>query len=311
MKRLLPILTLALLGLSACDSGTLVSPLEPEVGEPSFAKPVLPGIEPTVHHSASEPCSFPQTLIRAPGAPTRVVCEFTGEEEVEMTLVVEVSDPKITTVKAWLNGVMVLLPSTNPLPGDDNQVKVALGVVPGVNVLDVRLSAKPGEDNWVRVWVEADGEGDGGAEGEGDPGPIILDEDVNPTFTLGPVVGPGADMAVVCGEVPVDGLPEGTTWTPADWTDVEAAIEEDERDPGIVPLDGLAWITWNGLRSPDANAFPYPYYYMISADENDAAPYFPPEDTIEAGPFWLVSGLSIFLTQQPVLCVSTEGVSTP
>jgi hypothetical protein len=297
MKRLLPILTLALLGLSACDSGTLVSPLEPEVGEPSFAKPVLPGIEPTVHHSASEPCSFPQTLIRAPGAPTRVVCEFTGEEEVEMTLVVEVSDPKITTVKAWLNGVMVLLPSTNPLPGDDNQVKVALGVVPGVNVLDVRLSAKPGEDNWVRVWVEADGEGDGGAEGEGDPGPIIPDEDVNPTFTLGPVVGPTADMAVACGEVTKDGL----QWAPADWNQVVAEVEL-VGNTSTINVEGVAWIMRDGSRSHVPWFLAPLYYYMISTNGNLG---FLEDATIEPGLFWLISAPIELLTQQPVLCIAT------
>jgi hypothetical protein len=306
MKRLLPIFTLALLGLSACDSGTLVSPLEPEVGEPSFAKAAHPGIEPTVHTPAPEQCSFPETLTRAPGAPARVVCEFTGEEETEMTLVVEVSHPKITTVKAWLNGVMVLLPSANPLPGDGNQIKVSLGVVPGVNVLDVRLSGKPGEENWVKISLKDDGEGDGGAEGEGDPGPIIPEEDVNPTFTLGPVVGPGADMVVVCGEVPVDELPEGTTWTPADWNDVKAEVAR-VQDGSTIPVSGMAWIMWNGdglvpgsLGVPDR-------HYAISAAGNS----FPvdPANPIVTEPevFWL----NLAPGDLPVLCVSTSGSSIP
>ena len=290
MKRLLPILTLALLGLSACDSGTLVSPLEPEVGEPSFAKPALPGIEATVYCPASETCSFPKTLSREPGAPARFVWEFTGEEEMEMTLVVKVSDPKITTVKAWFNGVMVLLPSATPLPGDDNQLKVTLAVLQGMNVLDVRLSAKPGEENWAEVRVE-------GVQED-----ILVSEfKVTEASFL-----PDPELSSEC----------GSGFEVADWSDVEAAGDVDwtaiREDLG----SEMAWIRFNGGYVAYQAWGTYgltDFYYLITGDEHLASDYGK-DRNVGPDQLWLVDASLDELAdggQQPVLCVSTSGVSTP
>jgi hypothetical protein len=294
MKRLLPILSMALLGLSACDSGTLMSPLEPEVGEPSFAKVVLPPIELT------EECPVEGNYLVGPlrweretGAPVVKDATFEKCGFTDATLVIQVSDPTTTTVKAWLNGATVVLPSAIPRSGG-NEVSVTFPLA-DLNEVKVRLSAKPGPENWVEFSVE-------GVEAA--PTDAGGDEPVytSPFAVTTESMAPTDDLGAACA-----GLGD---YVMADWNDVAAAME-DGRDPSIVPLDGLAWITRDGLRSPDINAFPYPYYYMISADETLAAPYFPPESTIETGPFWLVSGLSIFLSQQPVLCILASESSSP
>ena len=66
---------------------------------------------------------------------------FQGEEGQEATFVILASNPKTTTVKAWLNDALILLPSALSRSGS-NEVRVQVTLAEE-NVLRLRLSAAP------------------------------------------------------------------------------------------------------------------------------------------------------------------------
>lgn len=288
MKRLLPILAMALLSLSACDSGALVSPLAPEVGEPSFAKLQLPLFEPPEVCPDGKVCLVEPVLMeRERGAPTVAVAEFEKGDFGDAILVVQVSDPKTTTVKAWLNGVTVLLPSAIPQSGE-NPVSVNLTLAEE-NLLEVRLSAKPG--NSAVFWVE--GEVVAPTEPE-DPAPSVV-FDVTEA-----VAAPGDDMNAAC-------VAEfGADFGIADWNDVVAEVER-VGDASTVPVDAFAWITRNGTGIiPGSFGLPDRHYLLSAIGNIYAVDPLAEPVLIEPDLFWLnaTSG------DQPVLCISTsEGSS--
>jgi len=283
MKRLLPILVMALLSLSACDSGTLVSPLEPEVGEPSFAKVEL------AEFLVDDPCSdsnclYPVvTMTRLKGAPAIKVVRFESGGLEGAVLGVQVSDPKTTTVKAWLNGVTVLLPSAIPHSGENPlRLNIPLDPLETENVLTVRLSAKPG--NWAAFWVE--GEVVAPTKPE-DPAPSVV-FDVTEA-----VAAPTDDMNSAC-------VAEfGADFGVADWNEVVAAVAGGTLKEQILS-SGTAFVLQDGVGT-FIDFVSGLQHYMLSATVSTGTTY----GTIGTD-FWLNASPG----SQPVLCISTsEGSS--
>lgn len=289
MKRLLPILAMALLGLSGCDSGTVVSPLAPEVGQPFFAKAGLPAGEATEECPEVGNILFPEaTLYRGPGTPAAAEGTFGKCGFIDATLVVQVSNPKTTTVKAWLNGVMVLHPSEFPRTG---RTEFSLPFpLADLNGLEVRLSAKPGTDDWARVWVE----------GVGTPTPSGSDPENETSLEFHATEASfdlTADMNAACvGEY-------GASYGIADWSQVVAAVEGGAGRGDILLGTEIAMVLYEGVGSFNTG-FPFfeTRHYMISAVGADAATVA----WIGTDLFWATSGTM----SQPVLCVSTSESSS-
>ena len=292
MKRLLPIFTLALLGLSACDSGTLISPMEPEVGEPSFAKVVLPAFEPQEGCPDGKTCLVdPTVLVREKGAPSSWVSEpFAGAEGQMATLVVQASNPKTTTMKAWLNGETVLLPSVIPQEWpksveEPQEVRVSFPLADGDNVLEVRLSAKPGTQ--VVFWVESEV-----VAPAGPPPPPPPEFDFELTEEL---KAPTDDLNAACAELNTP-PPLERQFVIADWDQVVAAVASGMAKEDI--MNGEMAMILNG-----GSAFYSPgflledQHYMISA----VGAGTPNHGSVGSDLFWLTSGT----TSQPVLCIAT------
>lgn len=172
--------------------------MEPEVTDPSLAKPVFS--EPTLPEDCSACVVEPVTMVRGKGAPSIARVSFDGEVGQAVELVVYTSNPKKATVKAWLNGNTVLLPSVIPQSGSDG-VRVPL-VLEAENTLEVRLSGKVGAS--VAFWVE------------GGPVPAtrkLLWTDVGVMPTGSPsapvVVADNAGLAVLLLTDPSSGVPQG------------------------------------------------------------------------------------------------------
>lgn len=198
MKRILTISLLTLLVLSACDREDPKTPVGPEMNDPSLAKQVLPDFAPP--DECSNCIVAPQVMVRATKAPTVETVEFDATEGEEAELVVQVSNPETATVKAWLNGKTVLLPSVLPQSGSD-QVRVPI-ILKEKNVLQLRLSGKPG--NSAAFWVE-------GAVAPDAREPLWVDVGVVPTgSTSAPVVAAdNAGLAILLLTDPESGAPEG------------------------------------------------------------------------------------------------------
>jgi len=198
MKRLISFSLLALLGLAACDTERTESPLEPEIDGPSMAKHAFPDFEPP--DECANCLVEPRIMVRGKRAPGRVVVEFEATPGQEAELVVYTSNPKTSTVKAWLNGKTVLRPSVIPQSGSD-RVRVPL-ILEEHNILKVRLSAKPG--NSVAFWVES-------GEVPNTRRPISTDIGVVPTGSSSApvVVADNEGLAIMLLTDPQSGDPQG------------------------------------------------------------------------------------------------------
>ncbi len=289
MKRLLAVAFLALVGLSACENQSMTSPLIPEDQAPSFAKAETPEFELPEDVCAETACLMgPETLARETKAPLVWTGEFEGPEDQEVELVVFSSDPKTTTVKAWVNGEIVLLPSELP-KSKSNEVRVSLTLTEG-DILEVRLSGKPGTQ--VAFWVEpaADEDQGGDEPGTEDPGTPSPEPTV-PDYAF--QVTPGiydifADLGQICAaEFPGSQV--------ADWNDVVAAV-----DAGMAPGDvldvGYAFVLQDGFARIDDFSSPSGYsHYAVSASGATGTVY----GSIGSDLYLLTR-----YDDQPVLCVT-------
>jgi hypothetical protein len=267
--------------------------MAPELPDPSSAKVEAPSaetlafeppiscpaaaclFEPIVFSRGSDPVKMSVTSSgKTDNGSRRNVVTFGSNGLEEADLVVMVSDPKTTTVKAWMNGSMVLLPSTIPNSGS-NQVSVRVSLEEE-NELEVHLTAKPG--NLVAFWME------GGDEGPTEPPPPT-----GPVFAVTDgAVAPDAVTDAVC----------GTGFRVADWTEVVDAVNDGFEPEAISSLlaGGQAFLryqtvgTFNGM-------FGILYHYSISGSS--------PGDHNAA------IGTDLYLRSnsgnQPVLCVELSG----
>lgn len=277
MRRLLSLSVLALVGLSACDTETLKSPLAPEVPAASFAKADLPAFEPPTDCPAVSCIIDPTVMVRGKKAPTNWVREFTAEEGQEAELVVFSSNPKTTTVKAWLNDEMVLLPSAMPKSGS-NEIRIPLTLAEE-NVLELRMSAKPGTQ--VSFWVE------GGVTDPTEPPPPPPDPEPTIIFNVTPQSVPiTADMNAECVAAFGDGF------ATADWTDVVAAVEGGMAEADILEF-GYAFVLNNGIGTFSVFMMGT-YHYMLSAIGDVGTNY---------GSVGSDLTLNAYQTDLPVLCI--------
>ncbi len=284
MKRLLVCVAVGFLFLSACDRGTITSPVEPEISDRAFSMVELPPFEPP-DLCAEANCLFgPFTMLRLTKAPWTLSETLEVVEEQAATLVIFSSNPKTTTVKAWLNDVVVLLPSALPRT-KSAEVRVPVTLLKS-NTLEVRLSAKPGTQ--IAIWViEAD------------------EEDSTPTPTVFKLTSQSFP--------PADGLDGacvaefGGDYGMANWAEVEPAVE----DGGVAKEDVMtgfnAWIR-NGEKGLFETGFPSyeKRHYVLSAAGSD--PWtLDSADSAGTEVFWLTSlATAIFPTPSlPVLCSYT------
>lgn len=256
MKRLLSVCVMAVIGLSACDRQTMVAPDESAGSEALFAKAALPDFEPP-EVCPTEGCLLPPTtLARETKAPTSWIGEFSGLEEQEVELVVYSSNPRGTTVKAWLNDKMVLSPSEMP-KAESTEVRVPLSLQEG-DVLEVRLSGKPGTQ--VAFWIA------GVAEAPADPdGTDPTTEDPptpEPAMTFGVTTGSVdiyADMNAAC-----DAAMTGSVI--ADWGDVVEAMGSGLYQKEDVLSTGYAFVLNSGMGLFDEGIFSSSMkHYVLSA----------------------------------------------
>jgi hypothetical protein len=203
----------------------------------------------------------------------RVTRSFEALDGQTGTLVVLTSNPKTTTVKAWLNGITVLLPSVLPRSGSE-EIRVPLALSEE-NVLELRMSAKPGTK--LAFWIE---DGEGPPIG-GDPQPTVF-RLTSQSFA------PTDDMTDACTQF-------GEGFGMADWTEVVQAVE-DGVSKGAILSDPFALILNNGL-GYFTTVFPFfeDRHYALSA----AGPDPQTEDSVGTEMFWLTSTTN----PQPVLCV--------
>jgi len=221
------------------------------------------------------------SLTRGTRVPAKAVSEFTvrtvsafsAGQEPKAELAIATSDRKRTTIKAWLNGELVLLPSAFPRAGTDTlRIPVTLA---DQNVLEFRLTAKPGTE--VEFWIESP-----------DAPPPEPEDPVSAyEFRLSKeMVGPEAIMNDVCS------TDHGPEFRIADWTDVVDGV-----DPSPIRQAGSAWVQWQGLGSFSLFTFGPTYHYLVSAigPENGTV------DSLTSGgdTFWLTSAG----TSRRVLCM--------
>jgi hypothetical protein len=271
------------------------------VGEPSFAKVVLPAFEPQEGCPDGKTCLVdPTVLVREKGAPSSWVSEpFAGAEGQMATLVVQASNPKTTTMKAWLNGETVLLPSVIPQEWpksveEPQEVRVSFPLADGDNVLEVRLSAKPGTQ--VVFWVESE------VVAPTDGGGIEPPPETFP-FALTPAAGPSEDRATACAAL--------GAYVAADWNDVGEESQHWEELSALLS-SGMAWI-----RSNEATSYQgwgsmglTDFYYLITGSEALGGLYGT-SPGIGPDQLWLGDASLDELDQmgqsgqQPVLCIST------
>jgi hypothetical protein len=269
------------------------------VGEPSFAKAVLPAFEPQEACPDGKTCLVnPVLLERGKGAPSLWVSDpFAGTEGEMATLVVQTSNPKTTTMKAWLNGATVLLPSVIPQEWPESEeepqeVRVSFPLAEGDNVLEVRLSAKPGTE--VVFWVEA------AVVGPTDGGTIEPPPESTFPFALTPALPPSEDRAVACAAL--------GDYVMADWNDV---MDENEHWEELSALlsSGMAWILFGGSSGFQTVTFltTTDFYYLITGSV-DFAGLYGPNQNVGPDKLWVMDASLPELResgQQPVLCIAT------
>jgi hypothetical protein len=285
MRRLLSLSLLAFAGLAACDGGTGISPLAPELPvlsapvDPVFAAGSLPVFEPPEGCPVAVCLVDPTTLVRATKAPTHWAGDFDAEEGQEAELVVRASSPKTTTLKAFLNGEKVLLPSAFPRSGSD-EVRVSLTLL-AENHLELRLSAKPGSQ--VAFWIELVQGDEVEPSDPTDPG--NPQEPVATFFTTSEPFHMGADLNAACAA-------QLSGSVIADWNDVVEAVGAGASDSDILG-EGYAFVL-NGGAGTYQIFMLGTFHYAVSA----------------SGPFngmtYGTTGVDLTLTghmdPQPVLC---------
>jgi hypothetical protein len=273
MKRIPIFLTMAILSLSACENGSITSPESPEIAAPAFSKPGLALFAPPQECPEGSCPLGPVILTRETKAPTVLTESFPGTDGQTGTLVVLASDPKTTTVKAWLNGNVVLLPSDLPRSGSD-EVRVPVTLLAD-NVLEVRLSAKPGTQ--VAIWVQTDAAPP--SDSEGPPPPAFRITSVS--------YGPTDDLSGACTAF-------GDGFHFADWTDVVQAVTDGTPKADISSAP-LAFILNNGSGHFQTGfpSFEDRHYALASLGSDPFT-----VDSVEPEMFWLTSTTS----SQPVLC---------
>jgi hypothetical protein len=228
-----------------------------------------------------------EPITRETKGPALTMWEWTYEGAgVNAELVVRVSDPHAATVKAWHNDVPILLPSAIPHSGS-NEARVAVTLSPD-DVIEVRLSGKPGVQAWV--WVEEDGGGEIDTTQDDEPVPAS-------PFSLSQEMIPATgDRPAAC----------GTGLAPADWNDVNSWVDGDETRALALSntlAGGLAWIARDGATGYNPFFMSPSHYYRITANADLAAGYGTPMDTMEPGSIWLVGGVADSVEQQRVLCL--------
>jgi hypothetical protein len=274
MKRLLTFPVLALLTLTACDDNSITSSLEPELAEPAFDQAKLPLEQPLPECPVANCLLGPESLVRETRAPTLETLTFAAAEGQTATLVFQATNPKTTTLRAWLNGVLVILPSQLPRSGSD-EVRVPVELL-AENVLTVRLSAKPGTQ--VFVWVEGDGNSQNGSGSGGE---------VQFQLTSPQVFAPAPNLNEACTML-------GEGFGIADWTDVVQAVEAGTSKEEIL-AEGYAFILYQGDGFlPGGFGFP-DEHYALSASE----PGLNGDPSIGTDMFWLVTRSF----ELPVLCI--------
>jgi hypothetical protein len=280
MRRLLSFSVLALIGLSACESESMDSPLAPEVPQALFAKKELPVLQPTTECPPESCILDPATLTRETGAPTIWIDEFFAEEDQEAEFVLVSSNPKTTTVKVWLNGKVIARPSAMAR-ARDGEVRVAVTLAEE-NELKIRMAAKPGTQ--ISFWLEGEA---------GDPSEPLLPPPPEPTLVFQATAGAypmTVDLNVACeGEFP--------GFTAADWTDLQAADAAGTLK--ILGLEaGYAFVLNGGIRTSGSVGFPpTTYYYALSS----IGPYLG-ENYGTVGGVYDLTGVD---TDQKVLCMGT------
>ena len=263
MTRLPFILIMALVSSSTHESRGAASPPAPELLDTSFPAEKLAEVQVSPACPVANCVIEPLSLTRELKAPARAVSEFLATEGQEAELVVVTSDRKRTTVRAWLNGDAVLLPSAMPRSGT-NEVRIPVTLIEQ-NVLEFRLSGK--KETEVVFWIES---GDATPPPQGDPEPTI-------EFRLSnAAVGPTAIMNPVCS------TDHGKSFEIAEWADVVAGT-----DSSPIHEAGTAWIQRDGIGSSSPFLFGPIYHYLVSAVGNVSPTYFYGTTGIEPNRFWL------------------------
>jgi hypothetical protein len=223
-------------------------------------------------------------------------------------LVVYAPDPQHTTVTAWLNGVIVLLPSAiargeGAVEGEDFQFATEL-VLAAENTLVVRLTGKPGTQ--IAFWVE----GEVTTTDAGAPVPRVV-------FETTPAVAATADLELdaKCADLTprakvIDGERVTIPFVPADWNRVMEATADELAALETVLDGGTAWIWWDGVFNYTETG-PFgttsTYYFAISSDGNFVS-LNPGSVEESTGPdVWLLSITTTQLSEpQRVLCMSLD-----
>ena len=254
-------LVLAFVGSPSPANNGVESLTAPGLSDPTAPLAPIPEIQASPECPVASCLVGPVSLTREQKAPRRQTSEFSAIAGQEAELVFVTSDRKRTTVKAWLNGETVLLPSALAR-SRSNEVRIPVTVAEE-NVLEVRLTAKPGTE--VRFWIE------------GEAATPALPPAPEPTieFRLSNAsVGPTATMNAVCS------ADFGPNFEIADWADVVAGV-----DPTPIERAGTAWIQRDGLGSFSMSFFGPTYHYLVSAIGNVNPTYH--FATIEPDLFWL------------------------
>jgi hypothetical protein len=191
--------------------------------------------------------------------------------------VILASDPKTTALNGWLTGTKILLPSDlHRSESNELRIPITLSVE---NLLEVRLSGKPG--NQVAVWVESEVEP---PVDSGDPAPTVFrltSESYAPTDDMsGACVGFGDDFRI------------------ADWTEVVEAVNGGATKDDISGAP-LALILNNGLGHFQTGLplFEHRHYALSTLGPDPDT-----EDSVGTELFWLTTTTY----SQPVLCTGPE-----
>jgi hypothetical protein len=199
-----------------------------------------------------------------------------ADEGQQATLAVWAPDPKTTTVTAWLNGSLVLLPSRVPqMAPDPARVEITLSEE---NTLEVSLRGKPGTQ--VTFWVEIDGEP---PIGGGDPPSVeFLLTDLS--------FFPAPDLSGAC--------PEG--YVMADWTQVVQAVDAGVAKEDILTAPYALILNEGEGHFNTGGLFPQDRHHALAASSSDGWTTDWVEGEAGTEIFWLTSvSMTDFL---PVLC---------
>ncbi len=274
MIRMPFMLILALVSSSAHENTGAATYLESGLLDPSFPTEELTKVQASPECPVPNCLIGPVNLIRQRRAPAKSVSEFMAIEGQEAELVVAISQRNRATVRAWMNGEAVLLPSALP-KSRTNEVRVPVTLAEQ-NVLEFRLSGRIGTE--VVFWIEG---------GEATLPPTDDSEPPIEFRLSNSAVGPTATMNAVCS------AEHGAGFEIAHWTDVVSGT-----DPWPILAAGTAWIQWDGLGSFSISFFGPTYHYLISTMGNLNPSYYYGTMDVEGNQFWLNANGGTW----PVLC---------